>query len=304
MKRIITCFTLSIAVLSLLISCGDIWATCPPPSEYEYDPLKAGVEVLFSGGVALDTSSDSFYPSISKYNDLFYIYDQKTVRVFDEKLKLQNRIAIDPVVDLSVDMSLYRYRNFDRNYKILVHDEKIVVSIFFFTIEKRVDIPETTRRYLQMDLDGGNKRLITFDNIKSTIIDYNRVTDRIMIYMGSKIVEYTYDSTTDSYIYTIDNISTSFSTVHINKFYGDTVWEIPLNYDEYSTTHLHKHTYEYSNGEIKIIRPELKNITVEYLKIGEVVDLAIDEDYLWLISMRYGVFKHEFYYNLMKVRPL
>lgn len=151
MKRIITCFTLSIAVLSLLISCGDIWATCPPPSEYEYDPLKAGVEVLFSGGVALDTSSDSFYPSISKYNDLFYIYDQKTVRVFDEKLKLQNRIAIDPVVDLSVDMSLYRYRNFDRNYKILVHDEKIVVSIFFFTIEKK---SRYSRNYQKILADG------------------------------------------------------------------------------------------------------------------------------------------------------
>ena len=310
-------------------------AWCEPtdsPVKWEYSPKKAGVEVLLNETFYFN--DNEYYPKMSTDENFVYVFlENKIIKLNKNNLTINSEILIDPIIDLSVDMDTYKYVKDGvygvyggyggyagygiyklgtyggyAGYGMITHNNKIVIYNHF-VIMKDDKIIDTMIKYLQMDKDGNNKKLLTFNEVGFVIaIDYNVINEKVMMFSipdgkNKRIVyEYSYNNATE--LYTFDNsYDCGWDT---NRYNGCITWGI------YQRTGVHgfygqlyKYRYEYGDGYYIIKRPEIKDIKTHYLHVGMLSDIAIDGDYLWLLSEGWWDKTTSSYCcQLMKVKPL
>ncbi len=264
------------------------------PEDYEYDPEKAGVDVLLNKQVKLDSSLS---PMLAKDGNCIYLFDGYKIFVLNSDLNLSNTITIDIVIDLSVDISTYEYLS----YGIIAHNDKIVTYSRFIIRDSNNTIVSSQTKYLQINSDSSGKKLVEFNDINNvTEITYNSETQKIMIFgldSGSYLDgEYVYDDITDTYVYS--NIY--YRTGRFGaKFNSSIVW-----YEDFPTPSSYcsmtKHSYQYDGSLLSINNSVLKRIGLNYLHFTNMSDFVIDGEYLWLLSKKEDDNK----YKIMKVEPL
>ena len=191
MKKIIVCLILIIIIVfSLFISCKVEKEEEPHdlPVKWEYNPKKAGVEVLVNEEILLNAINLPIYPKLAKDKDYIYIYDGNRIFILNNDLTTDNIITIDPIIDLSIDVDVYEATG---NYYIISHDNKIVISNYFAAKDSNTNTNSLFT--LQMDRNGNNRKLIKFSEFdRIYIIAYNFAKRRMIVDSGSKIGEYIY----------------------------------------------------------------------------------------------------------------
>lgn len=209
---------------------------------------------------------------------------------------IHNKIIIDASTDLSVDTSTYNYSTKRFSNGLITHNDKIVIYNYF----NNNIVVSPLLKYLQMDKDGSNKQLLTFNEINDIqSITYNSSNSKIMIFGQVNDAEYIYDNGTKLYIFdnTYNYVGYNWNIIG-KRFDSNIVWQ-KEEIDPVGASSLSKYNNEYNNGRLIISEQKLKEIYLHKLNF-HISDFIIDGEYLWLLSERTGDGK----YKLMKVKPL
>ncbi len=330
--------------IALIISLLFLLSGCYPPvipegdDKYsEYSPEKAGVEVLLDEIIPINMPNPPDSPLFSKCDTYIYLFFENKILKFEinNLSTIHSEISIDHSSDLSVDTTIYKYERSG----MITHNNKIVLNIHFSKIDA---VDSKLTKYLQMDRDGNNKKLVTFN--ESAIISYTHYNDsngKIMLLSRQDIIlEYTYDeSMAEPYTleetYEWDGSMASVRGIfNENLFYHSfdsfggytfhfSYMPVPTaNYIESSedraiappeilymqpslpppTAYLYIYEYDYTTSS----KPSklLKTIDLGYLNIFEVSDIAIDGEYIWVLSKRTHNNTIGNYFKIVKIKPL
>lgn len=257
----------------------------PAPIFREYDPKKAGAEILESYDLSdiYVTNTNDFYIHFSEFGGKYYFVHNYKIYIFDKNSMIKER-----EINLDIRNFYPEFSSLNKDYyyntDIAVNKDKILFSYNLFI--KNLNFINKISIF-DMDLSGDNFRELDASSdlglyIGPLQIGYNSGREHIWI-LDNKydIYYYKYDKTSDNYIKSY-LIYAKFLAHGQLSFYNDTVW---YSYEPRALTG-EVYIEERNLNESNII---LKKIDVNYLgTLSSPEDVHFDGEYLWIIIEKDG----------------